>query len=148
MFVTYQPEDGNPPQVWEFDPKRVRVSEQVLVEKAFGGTWAQFQMGVLRGQALARRVLLWHLVRRDHPTVHVKVDETPDFMDCELLVEQTPAEMLADFEVWVKGGGLEDEDGPTIAASFEEQLEAARAKFGDEPGKAPSTSALEATSGT
>lgn len=148
MIVTYTPEDGNAPQTWEFDHRRVRVSEQVLVEQQYGEAWPVFVVAVKSGQALARRVLLWHLTRRDHPLVHLKLSETPDFMDCEFVIEQSARELQENYEAWVATGGPARELGELIQARFEGELEKARARDGGALGKAPSESAPSGTSGS
>ena len=91
MFVTYKPEDGNPEQVWDFNPKRVRVSEQVIVEKQFEGSWAEFVAGVMSKSAKARRVLLWNLLSRVHG--HVRFEDV-DFKVGELKVERDLDELI------------------------------------------------------
>lgn len=147
MFVTYAPEDSSePPRMWEFDPKRVRSSEQVIVEKQFGGrSWSEFVAAVMKGSAEARRVLLCHLMRREHPALQLR--DVPDFMDCELLVEQSAAELMEGYRTWVAGGGPAGPDGSMLEAMFLSQIEEAEAKFGDPAGKAPSRNELAATSG-
>lgn len=145
MRVTYKPEDGSPPQVWDFNPNRVRVSEQVIVEKQFGGTWLEFKTGVMSGSAHARRVLLWHLTRREHPAHQFR--DTPDFFDDELLIERTLAEVTASYDEWVKSGGPDSANGELLEGMFQAEIRAATER-GDEPlGKAPSKSEPAATSG-
>lgn len=145
MRVTYKPEDGNEPQSWDFNPNRVRSSEQVIVEKQFGGTWLEFKTGVMSGSAAARRVLLWHLIRREHPAHSFR--DTPDFYDDELLIEQTLAEITASYDEWLKGGGRDTANGELLDGMFQAEIKAATER-GDEPGgKAPSRSEPAPTSG-
>lgn len=145
MRVTYTPEDGSPPQSWDFNPGRVRVSEQVIVEKQFGGTWLEFKTGVMSGSAQARRVLLWHLIRREHPAHNIR--DTPDFFDDELIVEQSLAEITASYDEWVKSGGRDTANGELLEGMFQAEIQAAMER-GDEPaGKALSKSEPSATSG-
>lgn len=147
MRVTYKPEDGNEPQSWDFNPGRVRVSEQVIVEKQFGGTWLEFKTGVMSGSAQARRVLLWHLIRREHPAHNIR--DTPDFFDDELLIEQTLAEVTESYNEWLKGGGRDSANGELLEGMFQAEIKAATEREGgDEPaGKAPSKSEPDLTSG-
>lgn len=76
MHITYAPED-DAPQTWEFDPGKVRASVAEVIEKRYGGTFDEFQAGVQQGQMRARRVLLWHLLTRQHATL--RFEDTPDF---------------------------------------------------------------------
>lgn len=91
MYVTYAPEDGSPPREWDFDPGRIRASEAEVLERQFGGNWDEFQLGVQAGNMRARRVMLWHLIRRDHPTL--RFDDAPDFFADELKVQFTSKEL-------------------------------------------------------
>lgn len=92
MEVVYRPEDGDE-QRWTFDPGRVRVAEGEMIQKRFSGTWADFVHGVQTGDLRARRVLLWHLLRRDHHTL--RYEDTPDFFVDEVTVHYTAAELTA-----------------------------------------------------
>lgn len=145
MYVTYQPEDGNPPQTWEFNPSRIRSSEQVIVEKQFGGTWLEFKAGIMSQSAHARRVLLWHLIRREHPAHQFR--DTPDFFDDELVIEQSLAEVTQSYDEWVKSGGRDSANGDMLEGMFQAEIEAATKRGGEPGGKAPSKSEPASTSG-
>lgn len=144
MFVTYTPEDGDA-QTWEFLPDRVRSTEQVIVEKHYGGTWAEFCAGVMKGQAHARRVLLCHLIRRQHPALQLR--DTPDFMGCELVVRQSLAEVTAAYDEFVKSGGPEQQDGALLDSMFRAEMAEAEALGDDPAGKARSRNEPAPTSG-
>lgn len=146
MIVTYTPEDGNPSQTWGFDPTRVRVSEQVIVEKQFGDTWQRFVAGCKANEAAARRILLCHLIRRDHPAHQLR--DTPDFMDCELVIEMSLAELEENYEAWISAGGGDEEHGDLLRSMFSAEIEKAREREGGAPGKAPSKNAPKGTSGS
>lgn len=91
MHVTYKPEDGDR-QEWDIDFDRVRTSQAQIIERAFDGkTWDEFKIGVQSGNAKARRVLLWHLMTRDHPMM--RFDDTPDFYTGELVTEYSVKEL-------------------------------------------------------
>ncbi len=66
MIVTYSP-DGDQPQRWTFDPKTVISGEAEAIEKRAESTWDDFQKAILSGSIRARRVLLWHLLKKTHP---------------------------------------------------------------------------------
>lgn len=92
MKVTYKPEDGEA-RVWQFLPARVRQSRATLIEKVYGKPWDQFVAEVQMGSITARRVLLWHVMSTDHPTM--RIEDTPDFFAGEVLVEHDATELRA-----------------------------------------------------
>lgn len=92
MWVTYQPESGDQ-QEWEFDADRVRAAEAELIEKRYGETWEMWKAGIQQGSIRARRVLLWHLMRRQHHTL--RYEDTPDFYTGEVVVEYNTTELGA-----------------------------------------------------
>lgn len=94
MWVTYRPEDQpeDAVQRWEFNPKRVRTSDAEIIEKRYGANWDTWLNDVRSGSAKARRVLLWHLLRREH--ARLRYEDTPDFYMEELLVEHSVVELL------------------------------------------------------
>jgi hypothetical protein len=83
---------GEPEKVYEFDPERVKVSETELIEKRFGGTWTEFRAGITQGNSKARRVLLWHLLRKTHHTL--RYEDTPDFAFGDLKCEHDYSELI------------------------------------------------------
>lgn len=92
MHVTYRPEDGDE-QRWEFVPGRIRASQAELIEKRYGQNWEKWCADVQSGNMRARRVLLWHLLCREHHTL--RFEDTPDFVADELLVEHSVTELSA-----------------------------------------------------
>lgn len=146
MYVTYTP-DGGEPQRWEFRPGRVRASRAAMLERRYsklaGGdtkTWDQFKADIQRGSADARRVLLWHLISMDHPTVRIEdVDPTED----ELLVEHSRTE-LAELRAEVaRTKAIDDEQREMILTRLDEEIATAP---DDDAGKAPSTTSETGTS--
>ncbi len=91
MKVTYTL-SGEPDTVFDFDPDRVRVSEAEIMEKRYGGTWTELRAGITQGNAKARRVLLWHLLRKTHHTL--RFEDTPDFAFGDLKVEHEIHELV------------------------------------------------------
>lgn len=137
MFVTYQPSDGER-QRWEWDPDRVRQSEAEMVEKRYGKTWDQFKAGVMSGDSKARRVLLWHLLRREHHTL--RYEDTPDFYVGELVVEFSTGELAVMRDRIMKANIPEDEREQMLtaldiqmadAAALESEMGKARSKKSD-----------------
>jgi hypothetical protein len=130
VHVTYTPEDGDV-QRWEFDPGRIRRSEAEICEKRYGKNWDQFRAAVVTGEARARSVLLWHLLRREHHTL--RFEDTPDFYMDELLVEHTQGELLTLRERVLKANLPDDEREQVLTAL---DLELSDAIAGEEEGKA------------
>lgn len=91
LRVTYL--GGDAPQRWLFDADDVTVSEGERIEQAMGrgSTWDDFVRALLNRTARARRVLLWHLMRRDHPDL--SFSDVPDFKMGQLTVEYGTAEL-------------------------------------------------------
>lgn len=137
MLVTYTPESGDA-QRWEFDPKRVRASEAEAIEKRAGENWDSWLFAVQAGSMRARRVLLWHLLRREHPSL--RWEDTPDFYAGELLVEHTVAE-LTEIRDRVEAARLSADQREQALTALDVAITEAMARQAEEPeGKAPSKS--------
>jgi len=98
MFVTYTPE-GESLQEWELDTSDVLESEAERIERAYrracgdsDATYDQFQMALMSGASAARRVLLWFLLCKQHPTL--RADDVPDFRRKQLQCEFSREELL------------------------------------------------------
>lgn len=89
MKVTYTPEDGDE-QVFKYNPNALMSAEREALEKITGRSFNDFAMGVLKGNALCRRALLYVLRKREHPTL--RFDDV-DFLWDELTVEMTRGEI-------------------------------------------------------
>jgi hypothetical protein len=85
----------------------------------------------MSGSARARRVLLWHLIRREHPAHQFR--DTPDFCDDEFEVVRTLEEITEIYDGWVKAGGRDKKDGDVVEGVFLAEIEEARQR-GDAPG--------------
>lgn len=145
MHVIYAPEDGDR-QEWTWNPGRVRASEGQVLLRTFGETsWDVFVQGVRQNDLHARRVLLWHLMRRDHPMV--KFADTPDFFADEMTVEFSSKELAELRDMLASSPAPADQKAQALAvleAQLEEALER-EAQAGPE-GKASSpTSSTEST---
>lgn len=92
MFVTYAPDDGDAQQ-WEFAASEVTASQAEDVEKTYASPWDQFLVDVFSGGIRARRVLLWFLMRQDHPVLLYA--DMPDFKVGEVMVEFDRDELQA-----------------------------------------------------
>lgn len=92
MFVIYTPAEGDA-QRWEFLPGKVLDVEAEAVERAFHpGTWDEFVTAVMKGGARARRLLLWHLIKRDHPSL--RLDDLQPIAMGELQIEFSRDEVM------------------------------------------------------
>ncbi len=90
MHITYAPTDGDT-QEWDFNADRVLSSQAEMIERKYGETWEQFCAGVQAGNMRARRVLLWHLLRLQHPAL--RYEDVPDFYASEVKVQYSVAEL-------------------------------------------------------
>ncbi|HET6262353.1 MAG TPA: hypothetical protein VFG99_08965, partial [Chloroflexia bacterium] len=93
MLVTYKPE-GSPAEQhrsWEFDPGKVRSVRAEMIEKRYGQRYAVWVTNIQSGEARARRVLLWHLLNAEHPTL--KLEDIPDFYMEEVEVDYALADL-------------------------------------------------------
>lgn len=125
MHVIYKPEDGDR-QEWTWNPGRVRASEGQVLLRTFGETsWDVFVQGVRQNDLHARRVLLWHLLRRDHPLV--KFADTPDFFADEMTVEFSSTE-LAELRDMVAASPAPADKKAEALVLFEAQLDEALAR--------------------
>jgi len=137
MIVTYTPQGTDQPRTWSFDPEDVPESMAEVIERRFGGdnpTYEAWQQGILHGSARARRVLLWHLLQREHPTIRYEdVDPTRK----QLTVQFTRTELYAMKDRVQATRKMPAEQREQILLALDIQLE--RAPDDLEPeGKAPS----------
>lgn len=145
--MTYKP-DGAEPQRWEFRPGRVRASRAAMLERRYsklagGGeakTWDMFKADVLRGSADARRVLLWHLLSLEHPTVRI---EDVDPLEDELLVEHSRSELAEMRAELARTKAIDDEQREMMLIRLDEEIQIAP---DDDAGKAPSATSETGTS--
>lgn len=124
MIVVYSPEDGDKQQ-WEFVPGKVRAGEAERIEKRYGANWSEFLQGVNTGSIRARRVLLWHLMRRDHPML--RWEDTPDFYAGELTVDMSIAEMVEMRRRLSSDKTIDGEVKEQVVAALTAQIEAVEA---------------------
>lgn len=106
MDVTFDQEDGNAPLHWTFDPDDVLRSEAAAIEKAFGGPWEQFINQLRVKDAKARTVLIWHLLRQQHP--NLRFDDVPDFRMRQVKVQMSSTELRDLYDLMVRQ--IKDED--------------------------------------
>jgi hypothetical protein len=129
MHVTYAPEDGDR-QEWTFEPGRVRSSAAEVMEKRYGDNWDSLVVGIQAGNIRARRVLLWHLLTRQHATL--RFEDTPDFFADELTVSFSVAELTA-LRERTASAKLPADIQEKALAGIDMELDAARKREGATP---------------
>lgn len=97
MYVTWDAQNGEPIQTWDFDADDLYRLEVVEIEKHYGGSWDQWLQGLRIGEMPARTVLLWHLLAQTNPKLQFK--DVPNFRMKQLKVEMGVRELK---DLWVK----------------------------------------------
>lgn len=92
MQVTYAPEDKpTEKRTWDFSPEKIRASRAEMIERRYGARYAEWVKEIQAGEVKARRVLLWHLMTLDHPTM--KMEDVPDFAFAELELDYSLSDL-------------------------------------------------------
>jgi hypothetical protein len=139
VFLVYTPE-GQPEQRFHYKPGRLRVSEMAAIEKASGMQYgATFKQELMQGATIARQVLLWTFLRRQHPTLKLL---DVDFFDDELKLIQDKDEIREELEALEKMDSTQSE-GRVIAMAM---LQAQLVDAPDAPGKGPAPAAPDPVS--
>ena len=129
MFVTYTP-DGADRHEWEFIPGKMRASEAQPIERRFGGSWEKWSIEIQQGSVAARRLLLWHLLRREHPTL--RWEDTPDYAMDELEISYSSDEMR-DLITNAEAAPIEDQEQKNaVLAGLRAELEKAEQRERDQ----------------
>ncbi len=142
MFIDYTPE-GQETQRFEFRPGRVRLDEAARIEfqytKLLGEkrTYQQFIEDVKQGSAVARRVLLFHLLRRVHPVTRIE-DVNP--FDDEIVTLFHKAE-LEELRAAVEKSSMPTAEKETFLSRLDDEI--ATAPDAEEPGKADGPTTTE-----
>lgn len=142
MKITYAPAGGQP-KVWDFQPAETSQPDAEEIERRYGKLWDEFLEDLRKGGSRARRVLLWHLQRREHPTL--RYEDTPVFKMGELSAEFSVDELLLIREQ-VLSSELSEEEKDGVLAGLDAEIAQQVGGAPDEPsalepGKASSTSA-------
>ena len=141
MLVTFQPEGQDKPSEWEFWPQDVRQSHAELIEKRSGMTFPQWTEALGNGNALARKVLLWHLMTRDGQPV--RIEEIPDFRYGDLKVDPSVDELREIRTTIENSRDITEEERTSALEAVDAQLKKMLGKDELEPedlGKADSNS--------
>lgn len=68
MFIKYTPAEGEQQQFY-FQLAKLMTVEAEKIEEVTGWSFDDFQTQLMKGFVKARRVLLWILLKRQHPTM-------------------------------------------------------------------------------
>lgn len=140
MIIKYTPEDGAA-QEWAYAPLKVRQSEAEMIEKRSGMEWDAFNKALLSGNARARKVVLWHCLRKDHPIF--RWEDVPDFAMSEVQIE-FDAKELGDIRAAVeKSKDMADDIKSEALRVLDEQL----SELPVDEGKAPLSDSDSVTAG-
>jgi hypothetical protein len=125
LRVTYT--GGDAPQRWTFDPDAVPVDEAEQIEAAMGSgqTWDDFTRNLINATARARRVLLWYLLKRDHPDARLLFSDVPVFKMGQLVVELGTAEIARLREQIADNDRVTPERKRTALAALEDEYASA-----------------------
>lgn len=116
--------------MFQFHPNDVRESRAEMIERRFGGenpTYSHWLMAIQKGEARARRVLLWHLLNLKNPTLSIRdVDPYRD----EVQVEYTKDELAELIDKVRRAKRMDPEKRERAIEALEDDL--AMAPYGDE----------------
>ena len=116
MYVRWDPENGEPPREFEFDPEDLLKSEGKAIEKQYGKSVEQWLNQLRIKELAAREVLLWHLLRQEHKTLAFA--DVPDFRLRQMQVEMSSQE-LRDLMKRAERMKLTDEERDQLRGAFE-----------------------------
>ena len=133
MYVNYRP-DGQPAQKWEWDAAKVMADEAELMEKKFGDTWDSLLTAIMKGSMRGRRVLLWHLLRIEHPTVGF---DDVNFAVSEVTIEFDRDELQRLYDEAAKSNALPEDQRGLVLAHLQSEIDKLP-DGGAGAGKAPS----------
>lgn len=127
MLVNWDPEDGEQPQTWRFDPNDVLRKEAQAIEQQYGEGYDQWLQALRVGQIKARTVLLWHMLRQVHSKL--RFEDVPDFRVRQLTVQMDVGE-LRDLWTRLSRTKMSPELRAQLEAAFEVDLRDAMARDG------------------
>lgn len=77
MKLTYTPEGSDKPQTWRYEPDKMLSSEAIAIEKVTGWEYEDFGSHLVQRSVLARKALLWVLLKRAEPTLRFDQIDPP-----------------------------------------------------------------------
>lgn len=140
MYLIYTPE-GQEEQRWVFQPGRLRTAEMIAIERRTGGLkyGTEFKDALMRGDTLARKALLWTLLRRTHHTISF---DDVDFYDDELKLVLDRDELAAEIAALEEFAGVTEDQRMAGLALLRAQLADAPYAPGKDPAPTPTEPAV------
>lgn len=127
MYIKYTPAVGEEPQELYFQLAKLMSVEAEKIEEITGWSFEEFQTRLVKGFVKARRVLLWVLLKRTHPSLKLADLDVP--VDA-IVMEFDRDEFDAMIEAMRKAEASEQDEAKAaemaqVIATFEELREAA-----------------------
>lgn len=124
MYLVYEPEGAEEPQRFQYKPQKLMSAEREALERRSRLDFADFTKGVLNGNAVCRRALLWVMLKRQHPTTKY---EDVDFAWDELRLEYSKQEYELMRDQLIENGNADPEQidqlNREIATAIDEESE-------------------------
>lgn len=140
MQVVYAPKDDpTTARTWTFDPDDVYADEAGLIEDHWGNPWDHFMMHARARSMKAMRLLLWHLMRSDHPRQYANLKDVPRFKTGDVSIKSSVAELLEQKKMLDIPGVLTPDEHAQAVRVFEEEYAAALEREGLPVEPAPET---------
>jgi hypothetical protein len=80
VWLTYSPEGTDEPREWWFKFERMKETElELMLKLSNADDMTEFKKGFVSQNPLERRLVLWTLLRREHPTL--KLSDVDFFSD-------------------------------------------------------------------
>jgi hypothetical protein len=105
VYLVYEVE-GEEPQKFLYKPQKLMSAEREALERRSRMDFSDFTKGVLNGNAVCRRALLWVLRKRAHPTLKF---EDVDFAWDELRLEYSKQEYMLMRDQAIENGNADPE---------------------------------------
>jgi hypothetical protein len=124
VYLVYEPEGAEEPQRFQYKPQKLMSAEREALERRSRLDFADFTKGVLNGNAVCRRALLWVMLKRQHPTTKY---EDVDFAWDELRLEYSKQEYELMRDQLIENGNADpeqiDQINREIATAIDEESE-------------------------
>jgi hypothetical protein len=123
VYLVYTP-DGSEEQRFSYKPQKLMSAEREALERRSRMDFADFTKGVLNGNAVCRRALLWVMLKREHPPLKY---EDVDFAWDELRLEYSKQEYELMRAQLIEAGNADpehiDQINREIATAIDEESE-------------------------
>jgi hypothetical protein len=124
VYLVYEPDGAEEPQRFQYKPQKLMSAEREALERRSRLDFADFTKGVLNGNAVCRRALLWVMLKRQHPTTKY---EDVDFAWDELRLEYSKQEYELMRDQLIENGNADpeqiDQINREIATAIDEESE-------------------------